>query len=105
MDFDDIPDDVWITILEYVADSSVLAILVRTCQRFHLLASKPLLRKLKWMKPESTQRNLEAWQDIYRNVVSLPYKVTIGVPFDLAVAMRRPEFPVSTHLWLSFPNH
>ncbi len=98
MDFDDIPDDVWITILEYVADSSVLAILVRTCRRFRLLASKPLLRNLKWIKPESTQRNLEAWRGIYRDVVSLPYKVTIGVPFDFTIAMKHPDIRVSIHV-------
>lgn len=95
MNIDNIPDDVWITVLEYVVDSSVLANLVRTCSRFHLLASKPLLRELKWNKPESTRRNLDAWKGIYKNVVSLPVKVAIGVFFDVSDALKHPEIPVS----------
>jgi len=92
MEFDKIPDDVWISIFEQVNEPSFLAILVRTCRRFQALASKPLLMELKWIKPDSTWRNLEAWKRVYRNLVALPRKVTIGVPFD---HIKYPIFMVS----------
>src|SRR6266511_742008 len=93
MEFDKIPHDIWISIFEQVKDPSVLAVLVRTCRRFHELASKPLLMELKWIKPDSTLRNLEAWKRVYGNLVALPRKVTIGVPFD---HIKYPIFMVSS---------
>lgn len=89
MDFGEIPDDIWISIFEQINDLSILAILVRTCRRFHGLASKLLLRELKWIKPELTLRNIEAWGGVYSTVLALPRKITIGVPFEFTHAMRQ----------------
>ena len=90
MDFGEIPDDIWISIFEQIDDDpSTLAVLVRTCRRFHGLASKLLLRELKWSKPELTLRNIEAWAGVYSTLVALPRKVTIGIPFEFTHVMRQ----------------
>jgi hypothetical protein len=89
MNFKEIPDDIWISVFEQINDSSILAILVRTCRCFHRLASKPLLRELKWIKPELTLRNIEAWADVYSTLEALPRKVIIGIPFEFTHVMRQ----------------
>lgn len=90
MNFTEIPDDIWFSIFEQLDDPPTLAILVRTCRRFHGLASKLLLRELKWIKPDLTLRNIEAWAAIYSSLVALPRKITIGVPFEFTHAMKLP---------------
>ncbi|KAF9552121.1 hypothetical protein CPC08DRAFT_303641 [Agrocybe pediades] len=82
--FEDIPDDVWIDIFEFVEEPAQLAILVRTCRRFRALASNLLLRDLRWKNMESTYRNLEAWAGVYSTVTMLPRKLTLGIPFDFS---------------------
>jgi len=90
MDFREIPDDIWISIFEQIdEDPPTLAVLIRTCRLFHGLASKPLLRELKWLKPELTLRNIEAWEAVYSALVALPRKITIGVPFEFTNVMRQ----------------
>lgn len=94
MDSELIPDDVWITIFETVDDSAVLATLLQVCHRFYNLATKPLLRELKWIKPDSTERNIESWNGVYNNLRLLARKITIGIPFDFSVATRYPMMSV-----------
>jgi len=90
MDFREIPDDIWISIFEQIDDDPpTLAVLVRTCPLFHGLASKLLLRELKWFKSELTLRNIEAWEGVYSALVALPRKITIGVPFEFTQVMRQ----------------
>ncbi|KAF9524624.1 hypothetical protein CPB83DRAFT_886171 [Crepidotus variabilis] len=88
MDSETIPDDVWITVFETVEDPAVLAVLVRVCRRFHNLASKPLLRELRWLKPESTARNIVAWDGAYKKLRPLTRKLVIGIPYDFSAGVR-----------------
>ncbi|KAF8149344.1 hypothetical protein B0H34DRAFT_733391 [Crassisporium funariophilum] len=82
MNFNEIPDDVWIEIFENIHDPSSLAPVVRTCRRFRDLATKPFLREIRWGKQLSTARNIEAWKDGYKNLLALPRKLTLSIPFD-----------------------
>ncbi|KAF8887850.1 hypothetical protein CPB84DRAFT_1964330, partial [Gymnopilus junonius] len=75
-----IPDDIWISIFENLSSAAQIAVLARTCQRFRVLARKPLLREIRWGKFESTKRNLDAWKS--SDLVTLPRKVAIGISFD-----------------------
>ncbi|KDR65923.1 hypothetical protein GALMADRAFT_259983 [Galerina marginata CBS 339.88] len=83
MEFDEIPDDVWSSIFECVDEPAQLAVLMLTCQRFRALASRLLLRDIRWTQAYSTRRNLEAWKGGYRGMEVLPRKLTLGVPFEL----------------------
>ncbi|KDR65932.1 hypothetical protein GALMADRAFT_1214865 [Galerina marginata CBS 339.88] len=85
MEFDEIPDDVWISIFEHVSSPAQLAVLMLTCRRFRLLASRPLLRDIRWTQPYATLRNLEAWNGVYQGMEALPRKLTVGVQFDLGL--------------------
>ncbi|KAF8955659.1 hypothetical protein BDZ97DRAFT_1856552 [Flammula alnicola] len=109
MEFNIIPDDVWIEIFESVDDPAQLAVLVRTCRRFRDLASKPLLRELKWGKMESTERNIEAWQGVYKDMVTLPRKLTLSVAFDFTNARSHmqpltPEMSLHDSIHLQIPS-
>ena len=93
MRFHEIPDDVWIEIFENISESASLACLVRTCRRFQDLAKKPLLREIRWFQPVSTIRNIDSWKNGYRDLASLPRKLTLCLVFDTNV--RNPAHPVS----------
>ena len=82
MRFREIPDDVWIEIFENISEPPTLACLVRTCRRFHDLAKKPLLREIRWFQPVSTVRNIDSWRSGYKDLVSLPRKLTLSLLFD-----------------------
>ncbi|PPR06079.1 hypothetical protein CVT26_005285 [Gymnopilus dilepis] len=81
-----VPDDVWISIFE-LSSPADLARLLRTCRRFNTLASNPLLRELRWRRPDTLERNLEAWRGNpkYATLVSLPRKAVIEVNLDIYV--------------------
>ncbi|KAJ3505217.1 hypothetical protein NLJ89_g7534 [Agrocybe chaxingu] len=99
-----IPDDVWIDIFESIDLPATLAVLMRTCKRFNGLALKPLLRELRWGKVESTRKNLEAWDPlggIYKNVVSMPKKITIAVGFEFPSNVRN----MATDLTVEYELH
>ena len=81
MRFREIPDDVWIEIFENVSEPATLARLVRTCHRFQDLAKKPLLREIRWFRPVTTNRNIDSWRNGYKDLVSLPRKLTLSLTF------------------------
>ena len=89
-----VPDDVWIIIFENIESPAQLGLLARTCNRFKLLATRPLLNHIRWLKPEPTKRNIEAWEDDYQNVVALPRKLTLGIPFDFNTSRHLEEYLV-----------
>ena len=89
-----VPDDVWIIIFENVESPAQLALLARTCNRFKFLATRPLLNHVRWLKPEPTKRNIQAWAGVYQNVVALPRKLTLGIPFDFNTSRHLEEYLV-----------
>jgi len=89
-----VPDDVWIIIFENVESPAQLALLARTCSRFKLLVIRPLLNHVRWLTPEPTKRNIQAWTDVYQNVVALPRKLTLGIPFDFNTSRHLEEYLV-----------
>ncbi|KDR65924.1 hypothetical protein GALMADRAFT_232806 [Galerina marginata CBS 339.88] len=84
MEFDEIPDDVWISVFEHVPPAQ-LAVIMLICRRFRLLASRLLLRDIWWSQPYATRRNLAAWKGGYRGMEALPKRLTVGIPFDLGL--------------------
>lgn len=103
MRFREIPDDVWIEIFENISEPPTLACLVRTCRRFQDLAKKPLLREIRWSQPVSTFRNIDSWRSAYRDLVSLPRKLTLCLSFDTNA--RNHAHPVSLLCYATFFSH
>ena len=93
MRFHEIPDDVWIEIFENTSEPATLACLVRTCRRFQDLAKKPLLREIRWFQQVPTIRNINSWKNGYKDLVSLPRKLTLCLAFDTST--RNHAHPVS----------
>ena len=103
MRFREIPDDVWIEIFENISEPPTLACLVRTCRRFQDLAKKPLLREIRWFQPVSTIRNIDSWRSGYKDLVSLPRKLTLSLVFDTTA--RNHAHTVSLLCYASFFSH
>ncbi|KAH9484712.1 hypothetical protein JR316_0001612 [Psilocybe cubensis] len=96
MDPYNIPDDVFLEIFGHLSSPADLAAIVRVCRRFKVLACKPLLRKLLWIREEATWANLHWWERTVEdeasenesgdmNPLMLPRKVTLGVRFDFGI--------------------
>ncbi|KDR65921.1 hypothetical protein GALMADRAFT_217303 [Galerina marginata CBS 339.88] len=96
MEFDKIPDDIWISIFECVDSPAQLAVLMMSCRRFRAIASRLLLRDIRWTAAYSTRRNLEAWKGVYRGMEPLPRRLTVGVSFDLGLAGEKDAWSPAT---------
>ncbi|KAG2003561.1 hypothetical protein CC2G_004154 [Coprinopsis cinerea AmutBmut pab1-1] len=59
-DVEVIPDDIWLTIFEQLGPGD-LSRLSATCQKFHHLTQRPLLREITWSKASSAERNIRDW--------------------------------------------
>ena len=84
MESDDVPDDIWINIIESIDSPAQIAALLRTCCRFQHLGSKILLRELRWVKMEPTAHNINAWRGKSTDMMNVPRKLTLGVAFDFS---------------------
>ncbi|PPQ86219.1 hypothetical protein CVT25_006899 [Psilocybe cyanescens] len=91
MDSNDIPNDIWINVVELIDGSAPIAALVATSHRFQELGMKYLLRDLRWVEVDSTSSSIEAWKDYKAKMVYFPRKLTLSIAFEFG----KPETSVS----------
>jgi hypothetical protein len=89
-----VPVDVWIVIFEHVANPAQLALLMRTCKFFNALAIRPMLYHVRWLIPGPTKLNIQAWAGVYKDVLALPRKLTVGIPLDFNTSRHLEEYLV-----------
>lgn len=77
-----IPADIWITIFEAIDNPAHLAQVVLTCRKFNQLGTKILLKHLVWTKEDPTRRNLADWSSVHSDLLFLPRRLKLGIPFD-----------------------
>ncbi|KAF9035766.1 hypothetical protein BJ165DRAFT_634201 [Panaeolus papilionaceus] len=80
MDPNTVIDDIWMVIFDDV-DHATLAQLSLVCHRFRDLATKPLLREVRWRDPQRALANMASWERSYSDLLGIPRKLVFGLPF------------------------
>lgn len=95
-----VPDEIWLIIFGKLKEPYDLVHIVRCCRRFKTLASEALYLDIRWLNISHVLQNFAFW-DTQPNLLNLPLKLTLGIPWWVVVESSGEPCSVGDGRWLA----